>query len=358
MTVSKMATTDPYKLELDDQKRNVFVTQLHDRDDEDHDLTEFPVVKETAGQLIETGINTFQKTLLLKKEVEVAKVDAELQECRQKFRQKMDDLAERQVVVQKRQQMMKAKVSKFDKFIKDNEAKRRRAIQKYQTEVLLKEQKQSEYEMLCEQLAALKKRRNYLEKKVVTYKKYAAYLLKVIDIMPEDYIQDDDKMKGLMMRHHTLSESNKDLVDNLVSMSDQIEELKKRLDEMKADHDKHKISINSHLSQLQHNQEHRQELNKQEEQSFAANKGDLRKRRTDLGVILMAIDNIADKCRKRLDPPLETMSLEDKLHRIGEYLREQADIARMAAPSGDPSGRGSTDLHKGKSRKKHVTMKT
>jgi len=31
----------------------------------------FPVVHETAGRLIETGINTLQKTLLLKKEVEV-----------------------------------------------------------------------------------------------------------------------------------------------------------------------------------------------------------------------------------------------------------------------------------------------
>lgn len=53
---------------------------------------------------------------------------------------------------------MNNKVAKFDKFIKDNDAKRRRAIQKYQIEVLLKEQKQTEYEQLCEQLAALKKR--------------------------------------------------------------------------------------------------------------------------------------------------------------------------------------------------------
>ena len=47
---------------------------------------------------------------------------------------------------------------------------------------------------------------------------------------------------------------------------------------MKADHDKRKISINSHLAQLQNVQEKRQELNKQEEQQFAANKGDLRRR--------------------------------------------------------------------------------
>ena len=43
--------------------------------------------------------------------------------------------------------MMKERVGKFDKFIKENEAKRRRAIQKYQTELRLKEQKTKEHEV-------------------------------------------------------------------------------------------------------------------------------------------------------------------------------------------------------------------
>lgn len=80
---------------------------FHCRDDEDHDVTSFPVVKETGGQLLETGINTFQKTLLLKKEVEVAKVDAELEKCRQRFRQKMEELQQRKLNVQKKRQMVK-----------------------------------------------------------------------------------------------------------------------------------------------------------------------------------------------------------------------------------------------------------
>lgn len=77
------------------------------RDDEDHDVTAFPVVKETGGQLLETGINTFQKTLLLKKEVEVAKVDAELEKCRRRFQQKMEELQQRKLNVQKKRQMVK-----------------------------------------------------------------------------------------------------------------------------------------------------------------------------------------------------------------------------------------------------------
>ena len=53
---------------------------------------------------------------------------------------------------------MKERVSKFEKFIQENEAKRRRAIQKYQSEVALREQKQRERELLEEQLEELKEK--------------------------------------------------------------------------------------------------------------------------------------------------------------------------------------------------------
>jgi hypothetical protein len=61
-------------------------------------------------------------------------------------------------------------------------------------------------------------------------------------------------------------------------MIPQIENLRKELDDMKTDHDKRKVSINSHLAKLQNLQEKRQDVNKQEEQQFATNKGDMRKR--------------------------------------------------------------------------------
>lgn len=48
---------------------NIFIHVF--RDDEEENIKTFPVVHESAGRLLETGINTLQKTLLLKKEVEV-----------------------------------------------------------------------------------------------------------------------------------------------------------------------------------------------------------------------------------------------------------------------------------------------
>lgn len=57
---------------------------------------------------------------------------------------------------------MKDRVTKFEKFIQENEAKRRRAIQKYQQEVRLKEQKSIEFSSLSDQLQHFKNRYFFL----------------------------------------------------------------------------------------------------------------------------------------------------------------------------------------------------
>ncbi|KAH3844909.1 coiled-coil domain-containing protein 42 homolog [Dreissena polymorpha] len=340
-----------FELDLDNQKKNIFVTQLHDRDDED-DITAFPVVKETGDKLIETGINTLQRTLLLKKEVEVDKVQAELEAKRHEFRQRMEACAKRQIEIQKRQQKMKDRVAQFGSFLKENEAKRRRAIQKYQTEVKLKEQKTVELEQLEEELEQLKETLSRLDRKVSRYKKFEDYLLRVIDVMPEDYLAaSDDKMKGLMSRHRTLSDSNVHLVNKLVSMSDELEDLKGELDVMKNEHNKQVISINSELSRLQQVQEVESAHNQKVENKYNETKGGMRQKRTELGVILMAIDNIAEICHKRLDVPVQEMNLDQKLRKIRDYVNDRADVAIMAQPTEDeetPTGsrRGSTENSK------------
>jgi len=59
---------------------------------------------------------------------------------------------------------------------------------------------------------------------VKRYKKFEDYLLRVIEFMPEDYLAaSDDKMKGLMSRHRTLSDSNVHLVDKLETMTDEVQ---------------------------------------------------------------------------------------------------------------------------------------
>lgn len=77
------------------------------REDEDEEFRAFPIVKESGDQLIETGINTLQKTLLLKKEVEIEQVQYELACKRQEFKERMDMCTQHQIEVQKKQQQVR-----------------------------------------------------------------------------------------------------------------------------------------------------------------------------------------------------------------------------------------------------------
>ena len=86
-----MAETDSFQLELENPKRNVFVTQLADDDagveatsqsgvsapkrgssfETSSGVRQLPVIKESASKILENSPNTLQKTLLIKREVEV-----------------------------------------------------------------------------------------------------------------------------------------------------------------------------------------------------------------------------------------------------------------------------------------------
>ena len=87
-----MAETDAFQLELENPKRNVFVTQLAEDDagveatrasgagalqkrasslDTASGVRQLPVIKESASKILENSPNTLQKTLLIKREVEV-----------------------------------------------------------------------------------------------------------------------------------------------------------------------------------------------------------------------------------------------------------------------------------------------
>ncbi|KAK6183700.1 hypothetical protein SNE40_011127 [Patella caerulea] len=324
-----MAATKPYKLDLEPQKRNVFVTQLHARDDED-DITQIPVVREPGHRLLESSTNTRQRTLLLKQEVETDKVDAELEAKRREFKERMEACEKRRIEVQKKQQRMKDRVSKFEKFIEENEVKQRRAIQKYQQEVRLRAMKKSELQILTEQLEEIKQRHRSLQKLLAQYKKYETYLLAVVEAMPEDYItSSEDKVKGLMMRHRTLDEANKDLLSNLNAIGDEFEATKAKLDLLKQEDNTKKLWYNSQLAELKTLEEQKSGKNQRKEQNFLLTKDNLKFKRTELGITLMAIDNIYEKCRKEksYDLPADKVNIDDKLKHIEYHLKEREQVA-------------------------------
>lgn len=317
-------------------RKNVFVTQLNDREDEDDNVKTFPVVHETAGRLIETGINTLQKTLLLKKEVEVEKVQVELAGKREEFRKRMEKCAERQVALQKEQQKMRERVTKFEKFIADNEAKRRRAIQRYQTEVRLNEQKSRELEELRVELEQQKKIHSKLQKKIDVYRLYEQFLLQSIEKLPENYLEmSENQINSLMMRYETLSATHDGLVKDLEGNATQLEKLKAEYEVLKQEHEKRVVSISSQVAILQKQQERTIDSGKQKEEWYIVEKEVSREELAEMGQIYMAIENIAMKCQRKKkasldEKPISSMNLDEKLDAIKEYMCDENDVYEMA----------------------------
>ncbi|XP_071506372.1 coiled-coil domain-containing protein 42 homolog [Diadema antillarum] len=351
-------TTFPYKLDLEPQKQSVFVTQLGERgDEEDDNVNRYPIVKESAGKLIETGLNTLQKTLLLKREVEVDDVTQELHTKRIQFQSRMEECEKKRAELQKKQQLMKDRVAKFDKFIQETEAKRRRAIHKYQQELKLKEQKQLEYEQLAEQLSELKSIHNKLNEKIKKYKKFEEFLMKVLDNIPENYLEvNDDMLRSIMDRHRTLSFTNQSLVDRVQSMYDEVEDRNLQLDELKYGHNQSKLVINKDLAELQHLQEERVDMNAQLEEMLFNDIFSYREQSEVLGRIKMAIDNLVEKCHKKHDEPQEMLSYTDKLTLIMNCVVDTVHIERMARQGHDISSATSSAGKRERSRAKQSSV--
>ncbi|KAM3918830.1 uncharacterized protein CCDC197 [Leptodactylus fuscus] len=322
-----------YLLNLDIRKRNVFVTQLEEgRDDGDEDVTQIPVIKEAAGKILDTSKNTLQNTLVLKKEVEYDRVSQELVHKREEYSERMRLLEERKEEFALRQNEYSEKALKFERFLTDSEAKRRRAIAKYQTESRQNELRQIEMGELATQLEEKRKRQKKLHEKMKTHKVYEDFLLKMVEKVPDNYLEYgvDSPVKAIIRRYETLSLTNENLVNNLTGLADEQESSQLRLEALKRQHDTIKLTMTSELSQLQLEYDQLRERNKQLEMTFNLEKSQFRNQSVEIGSLLLAVINLADQCHMKHYGPLAEVELTQKLDMIKEYILEKMQIEKLA----------------------------
>ncbi|XP_067403195.1 uncharacterized protein CCDC197 [Emydura macquarii macquarii] len=332
---------DPrYSLQLENRRRNVFVTQLGEhREEEDKDVTHIPIISEAPSKILETDANSLQKTLVLKKEVEVDRVTTELIAKRQEFKERMEAVAKRRAQLAKKQQDSRNQALKFDKFLKESEVKRRRAVQKYQAEVKMNEIKQREIDKLVAELEKLKVRQQKLQKKVATHTIYGDFLLKIIDQLPDNYLEygADSDIGAIIRRHETLTATSQTLRKNLISLSDDYEKSQHDLEALQREHDTTKLMLISELSELQMKCNRIQEKNKQLAVSINHKKGHFRYQSQELGSLLLAISNLAELCHMQHYGPLQEMEWLSKLDMIQEFILEKKHIQQLAT---QPDGCG------------------
>lgn len=325
--------TPKYQLNLEIRKRNVFVTQLGEgRDDEEDDVTAIPVIKEAASKILDTSKNTLQKTLVLKKEVEYDRVGQELAQKREEYSERMRMLEERREELAVREKEYSEKAVKFDWFLKDSEAKRRRAITRYQAEARQNELREIEIAELSAQLEDQKTRQKRLHERTRTHKIYEDFLLKMVEKVPDNYLEYgvDSPVKAVIRRYETLSLTNENLVNNLTGLADEQEISQLRLEALKRQYDTVKLTMTSELSQLQLDYDRLRERNKQLEMTFNLEKSQFRNQSVEIGSLLLAVINLADQCHMKHYGPLAEVELNQKLDMIKEYILEKIQIEKLA----------------------------
>ncbi|XP_053565743.1 uncharacterized protein CCDC197 [Bombina bombina] len=323
-----------YQLNLDVRKKNVFVTQLEEgRDEEDENVTQIPVIKEAASKILDTSKNTLQKTLILKKEVEYDRVSEELLNKRREINERMQELDVRKEEYEQKQIECMEKAVKYEKFLKDGEAKRRRTIIKYQTEARQNELRQMEIAELTAQLEIKRNRQHKLHERVAKNKIYDDYLMRIVDNVPENYLEYgvDSPVKAIMRRYETLSLTNESLVNNLTSLSDEQEKKQHFLEMLKRQHDTSKLMMNSELSELQIKYDTIQEKNKQLELNFNLDKSQYRNQSTEVASLLLAIANLAEQCHMKYYGPIAKVEMLQKLDMIKEYILEKSQVEKLAS---------------------------
>ncbi|XP_076605560.1 uncharacterized protein CCDC197 [Chaetodon auriga] len=327
-------SSDPrLKLTVQNRIRNIFVTQLDDtRHRKEENVNLIPVVTETSSRVLETGVNTLQKTLVLKKQAELDKVDEQLTLKRVEFKCCAEALAQRRSELETKQKQTKERAMKFEKFVAENEAKRRRALKKYEAAREQTILKQREIEDLTEQLRQLRARQQVLKERMAKYKIYEDYLMKTLDYLPSTYLDNgsDSLVMPIIRRHETLSITHQELLQRLGRLEEEVEQGQRQLQAVNQEHSIKQLMANKELSELQSEFETLKEKNKQAEVNLLMEQGLSREKVEQVGILLMAINNLAEQCYLTAYGPLENMNILTMMDMVKEYILDKADTEKRA----------------------------
>ncbi|XP_048412633.1 coiled-coil domain-containing protein 42 homolog isoform X3 [Stegostoma tigrinum] len=126
--------------------------------------------------------------VLLDKRRELAEVEAALAAQKEESKVKMKLIEQRREELNKKEEELKKSFAKFDKFLRENDAKQSRARSKISIETELTKQKEKDISRLNNELDDLIIKRNRLKKKVESYAVYPKFLEKVIKMSKEESV--------------------------------------------------------------------------------------------------------------------------------------------------------------------------
>ncbi|CAE1323615.1 Coiled-coil domain-containing protein 42 like-2,Coiled-coil domain-containing protein 42 homolog [Acanthosepion pharaonis] len=185
-------------------------------------------------------------TRLLEKRRELAEVEQALATQKEEFQMKMESLQQRRAELERKELQLKESLEKFDKFLKENDLKKNRAIKKANDERDMKKAKDKEIEILQVESENLNKECKQMKNKQDAYMIFNSFMLRILNDTEEF-----NEIRDIISRYDTLISTYKDLVEAEQRNQDMIEKIKQNT--LRETEEKHNeiLGYNNLLSNLQ-----------------------------------------------------------------------------------------------------------
>jgi len=286
--------------------------------------------------------NVSPATRLLEKRRQMYEVQDALEAQKAKGIKEEEAFKKKEDALRNKDLQLQQQLIKFNKFLQDNEAKRRRAETRAAEEMAQIKQKEEEIAQLTKQLEESKQQCAQLEQEVTVNVKYEEFLEKVKD-SSDDY----SEIQDLVTRYETLESAHQDLIDAQTQFEERNEALRTEFQNYKKQKameilafTNRTASLQSEVEEVEKTRQHYEYLSEEAQQEQS-------EQSLYLGQILMSVENLFLRCTTKRpaiqhgnDLQHEKSSLTGaqqairELKVISAYVRDIRDIAETIKKSG------------------------
>ncbi|XP_034050725.1 zinc finger protein 853 isoform X2 [Thalassophryne amazonica] len=311
----KKSSADPFldssdprlKLTVKNKVRNIFVTQEDDtRDNKEENVNYIPVVTESSGRILQAGVNTSRKTLLLKKLAEAHEEQKRLELEHEELKSPMEVITQQRSELEIEQQQVKERATRY----KEKQRIMLRNCQIAQEENTLK---RKEIEQLSEQLKQLQTTQQVLKKTVAKYQNVEDILTKTLDYLPKRYLEygsdtSEPSFMPIIQRHQTQYIIHQEALQHFRQLEEEMVHGHQQLQRLKNEHTVKKLLAEKELTEAQRKYEKLKVANMQKEFSFQKVQEAFTEKVKEVSSLLLAIGDLAERCYLPAYGPLENMS--------------------------------------------------
>lgn len=267
-------------------------------------------------------------TRLLEKRREMAEVEQALAAQKEEFQMKMESLQQRREELERKEYQLKESLLKFDKFLKENDSKRARAVKKANDERDLKKQKDKEIERLEEENQSYTAQKDKLQNKLEKYTVFHRYMEKVLEAGEEFH-----ELRDIIARWDTLTATHQDLMEREQKNQEVVEKQRQELVKYMEVKDNEILGYNNQLSGLQTRLDDAQSEAVKWESVWNHIKNTAAKKTLLLGRIKMATHNLYQLVKRHQKQTAEAEETTEQLSQIQTFVQDltliTAEIKKM-----------------------------